>query len=329
MATQAYHNWMNDGQPWKESRPAYAIGRKLAAHGYTVYYKGNEAHLTARTPEDHTPFSATGWPGSHPYPYCNAMDIMPPPAGATSKLDGKLLPTLQQLARRLRADKIADVPGARWLKYLNWEPEGNYTGPCYHDSWQPTYARTPSTDRGHIHASGRSDYVTSPTADDYDLVARARGEDMPVTADDAIKLFNTDNTVPMPQWRADKVTNPAIMAATALAITMDESHNANVGAQTVLAELRLMRTALLAAIQGVDEEGVKTLVATESTRLRDLLVAAVQALSVDVGAIKQAITEAGGDADLAPVLARLDALPSQLFARLAAAQDAEAAAYRG
>lgn len=184
MATQAYYDWIRAGQPSQVARPIKAIGDRLRAHGYTVYYLGNGAHQTANTPEDHVPFSATGWPGRHPYPYVNAADIMPLAAGQRSKLDGKPLPSLQQLARALRADKMAEDPRTGWLKYINWEPDGDYTGPCWHDSWQPTYARQASTDRGHIHVSGRSDFVTSAVADGYDLVARARGEDDDVTPED-------------------------------------------------------------------------------------------------------------------------------------------------
>lgn len=71
-----------------------------------------------------------------------------------------------------------------WLKYMNWEPEGNNTGPCYHESWQPTYARRSSTDRGHIHLSGLTGFETSTIAAGYDPVARIKGEDIMATIDD-------------------------------------------------------------------------------------------------------------------------------------------------
>jgi hypothetical protein len=177
MASQAYYDWLDDGQPWEYSVPIRAMGDRLRAHGYTVYYQGNEDHLKKATPEDHTPFSATGWPGKSPYPYCMACDIMPPASGQKSKLTGKPLPSLQALAQQLYDDKQAGYGPAKFVKYMNWEPEGNYTGPCYHDSWMPDHERESSGDRGHIHVSGRTDYYLSTASNSYDLVARTLGDD--------------------------------------------------------------------------------------------------------------------------------------------------------
>jgi hypothetical protein len=177
MASQAYYDWKADGSPKKFSRPISAVANKLRAHGYTVYQEGNLAHLQHEPPEDHTFFSQTGWPGKTPYPYCNATDIMPPAVGQKSKINGKPLPSLQQLSAQIYADKQAGHPGVAFLKYMNSEPEGNNTGPCWHDTWTPNHARISSSDRGHIHLSGRSDSVTSSLSDDYDLVARITGED--------------------------------------------------------------------------------------------------------------------------------------------------------
>jgi hypothetical protein len=177
MASQAYRDWVKDGKPVKYGRAIDAVGDGLRAHGYTVYAIGNEAHLTHEPPEDHTPFSATGWPGKSPYPYVLAIDIMPPAAGQRSKITGKPLPSLQRLSAQLIKDKDARHPGAAFLKYMNAEPEKDNGGPCYHHSWTPTYARRPSSDRGHIHLSSRTDYATSTASNGYDLVARVMGDD--------------------------------------------------------------------------------------------------------------------------------------------------------
>lgn len=177
LASQAYVDWLNDGSPWLFARPLQALADSLRAHGYTVYLAGNLSHLTKPVPEDHTPFSATGWPGPHPYPFCMAGDVMPPKPGQVSKLTGRPLPSLQRLAARLRSDRAAGRPAAGWVKYLNWEPDGDNAGDCWHDSWQPLYARTTSGDRGHIHVSGRTDLYLSTAADGYDLVARSEGTD--------------------------------------------------------------------------------------------------------------------------------------------------------
>lgn len=168
MATQAYWNWVSAGRPWKIAAPVKQLGDRLRGYGYTVYYLGadDRSHLQANTPEDHCPFSFTGWPVAHPYPYVTALDIMPPPAGSG-------LPSLQQLGAQIVADRNAGVPGTEWLKYLNWEPDADWSGRCWHDSWQPSFARRDSSDRGHIHGSGRSDKVTDP-GPVYDPVARIR-----------------------------------------------------------------------------------------------------------------------------------------------------------
>lgn len=184
-ASQAYADWLADGSPWMFARPVQALTRMLRAHGYTVYMEGDLSHLTKAVPEDHTPFSATGWPGKSPYPYCMAADIMPPRAGQVSKVTGRPLPSLQRLAARLRSDRASGYEAAGWVKYLNWEPAGDNSGDCWHDSWQPDYVRTASVDRGHIHVSARTDMHLSTVADGYDLAARSEGAD-------TVTLFGCD-----------------------------------------------------------------------------------------------------------------------------------------
>lgn len=169
MATAAYHNWVANGRPWKLAEPIKAIGNRLKSYGYTVYYLGDNSHLQSNNPQDHTPFSRTGWPVAHPYPWVIAMDIMPPKAGSG-------LPSLQRLGAQLIADKLAGHPGVACLKYANWEPDRDWGGRCWQDSFKPGHSRTNSTDRGHIHFSGRSDMVTAAgAAAMYDPVARIRG----------------------------------------------------------------------------------------------------------------------------------------------------------
>jgi hypothetical protein len=172
MTVDTFEKWAADGRPWKEAQPVADLTRRLRGYGYTVYELGNDAHLRAVPPEDHTPYSATGWPKTSPYPYVHALDIMPPTKAG--------LPSLAQLGAQLFADK--QTGAAAWLKYMNWEPSGP-GGPCWHDEWQPNHTRGSSTDRGHIHISIRSDYTTSTAAAGYDPVARIRtgDDDMPLT----------------------------------------------------------------------------------------------------------------------------------------------------
>lgn len=169
MSEEQYRRWVADGSPWRVARPIGDLVGLLRRYGYTVYTLGNREHLLHEPPEDHTPYSATGYPARARYGVVYACDIMPPPAGSG-------LPSLARLGAQLVADRRAGVAGVRWLKYINWEPEGNYTGPCYHDSWQPTFARRASSDRGHIHLSGLTGYEDTDTGE-YDPVARIRGEE--------------------------------------------------------------------------------------------------------------------------------------------------------
>jgi hypothetical protein len=186
MGKQDRLNWIGRGSPFTLMRPAAKLRDRLKAHGYTVYDIGNQDHLEHEPPEDHTPFSDTGWPGKAKFGIGYAIDIMPPKAGGKSKLTGQPLPSLQRLGAQMVNDRNAGVPGIRWLKYQNWEPERNNGGPCYQDSWKPNHARRSSGDRGHIHQSGTTGFETSTVGDDYDPVARIYGEDndMPLTKAD-------------------------------------------------------------------------------------------------------------------------------------------------
>lgn len=148
MASAAYYDWINKGSPFTLAYPCADLQKALQAAGYTVYAYPNRDHLLAEPPEDHTPFSATGWPIVSPFGYGHAIDIMPR-TGPMSIAD---------LARRIIAQKRANVPGTRWIKYLNWTDE---SGVAYHVSWQPDYASRSSSDKGHIHISGRSDCTRS------------------------------------------------------------------------------------------------------------------------------------------------------------------------
>lgn len=155
-------DWNAAGRPWTPARPIAALTRTLRGHGYTVYILGNEDHATANPPEDHMPFSATGWPVASPRWYVHALDIMP----------GDGLPTLADLGAQLSRDKITGYPGAYPIKYMNWTPAG---GSCTHESWEPGHNVYGSSDAGHIHLSIRSDCTQHTAMDSYDPVARLRG----------------------------------------------------------------------------------------------------------------------------------------------------------
>lgn len=174
MSHQDYLNWAKKGRPFRLMQPAQDLRDLLRRYGYTVYDIGNQTHLDHNPPEDHTPYSATGYPGGAKFGIGYAIDIMPPTKAG--------LPSLQQLGARLLADRNGGVPGIKWLKYMNWEPQRNNGGQCYQESWKPNHARRSSTDRGHIHLSGLTGYETSTVGRGYDPVARIRGEDDMPTA---------------------------------------------------------------------------------------------------------------------------------------------------
>lgn len=254
MATQAYRNWVNDGRPWKVAAPVKQFGDRLRGYGYTVYYLGSDdaSHLQANTPEDHCPFSFTGWPITHPYPYVTALDVMPPPAGSG-------LPSLQQLGARIVADRNAGVAGTEWLKYMNWEPDGDWTGRCWKDSWRPNYSRTTSSDRGHIHASGRSDKVTDP-GPAYDPVARIRGtatpqeDDMPLSNEDVMKIWTWDLVDGPGVGQAYQLLNKLAADVAAIKETQTAPTAVAVDAAEVAAALAADDTFLAAVAKAVNDD---------------------------------------------------------------------------
>lgn len=157
-------SWRTDGSPWQVAQPIADLATVLRHYGYTVGTIGNQAHLADATPEDHTPFSITGWPKPNPYPWVHACDVMPPRPGSG-------LPPLAQLGAQIAADRNAAVHEIGWLKYMNWTTAA---GRCIHESWKPDHATTRSSDVGHIHLSARTDWTHAHAA--YDPVARIRGK---------------------------------------------------------------------------------------------------------------------------------------------------------
>lgn len=176
MATVSYASWINDGKPFVMCTPLLDLRSTLGRHGYTGPATGypDDAHLTTDFPEDHAPFSFTPWPGSQPYPYCLAIDIMP-----NAGVD------LVALGARLVADKMAGVPGTEPIKYINWTDSA---GNCWHDSWQPDHQRYPSTDRGHIHISIRTDFVISDVMANYDPLEDPMDEEARMWLHNAVSI---------------------------------------------------------------------------------------------------------------------------------------------
>ncbi len=151
---------------WQLARPLVALRDRLRRYGYTVYDIGDTRHMDHVPPEDHTPYSETGWPIATEYGWVTAIDIMPPGGGG--------LPSLQALGAQLAADRNTGVKAALWIKYMNWGPVDNQH--AVQDRWQPGHSRGSSGDVGHIHLSSRSDALRSTVGDLYDPVALLRGQ---------------------------------------------------------------------------------------------------------------------------------------------------------
>lgn len=185
MATRAYLLWNTGGRPYALMRPARDLQRILRGHGLTVYDYPDESHLKADTPEDHTPFSVTGWPIASAYGIGHALDVMPRADTAAGRAENAAI------ARRLIRDRNAGVPGVAWIKYINWTDEA---GVCRQERWMPNHTTRSSTDKGHIHASGRSDCDNDTRAATYDPLGE--GDDM---------AFMDDVNAAALAWRMDAI----------------------------------------------------------------------------------------------------------------------------
>jgi len=145
MTMSAQHRaWLASGGQYSVCTPGRMLRDVLRAAGFTVYDIGNTDHLDHQPPEDHTPYSETGWPGTSPYGVVMAIDIMP---------DGPI--SLQQLGAILHADKASGKYPP--IKYMNWGPSDDaHAVQC---RWKPDHVQGSSSDTGHIHISFRTDYA--------------------------------------------------------------------------------------------------------------------------------------------------------------------------
>lgn len=149
--------WRADGAPWRDAPAIKMFAEIMRGYGFTVYTLGDESHLSANPPEDHTPYSHTAWPDDQPYPNVMALDIMP-----GGRVDWR------RLGEHIVDAKNAAHPGTEWIKYVNWTDLDNR---CWHTSWEPDSATRPSTDTGHVHISCRSDLFSQTDFRGWDPVA--------------------------------------------------------------------------------------------------------------------------------------------------------------
>lgn len=149
MATSQYYAWDRAGRPLNPAQPIREFVGKLkvafpkaAAAAQFSWYADN-AHYQANYPEDHTPYSYSGWPIVNPYPYVFATDVMH-------------RPDLGVDCSALFAYWIGEARAGRmpWLKYLIWQARVY----SVRNGWQPVLN---SGHHDHIHLSARTDHLNT------------------------------------------------------------------------------------------------------------------------------------------------------------------------
>jgi hypothetical protein len=155
VTTQAYYDWVADGSPFYRATPVREYVKAFMAAGWptsSLGTIGNSAHLTASTPQDHCPFSATGWPNPNPYPYVLAFD-----ASHEGVREAQLDAIVTRWVAQARAGHTP------WVKYIIYK--GHSWG--VRSGW---IEREASGHYDHVHVSMRTDYyltsigVWNPTA---------------------------------------------------------------------------------------------------------------------------------------------------------------------
>lgn len=304
MASQGYRDWIAAGRPYTLIRPARATQATLRNYGLIVYDYPDESHQKADRPQDHTPYSVTGWPGTNRRWNARAIDVMPRNGTAAAKRENA------DIARQLIRDRDGGHPGAMWIKYLNWTDED---GRCRQERWtdaaQPLKRLTvSSTDKGHIHISGRSDVDNDARADGYDPIARMRNIQPPAQEGD--DMGSTDSWAVSPNSKkASFITQNAgrdwltdQQRDTVLAISAGHAAEANGKLDKVLAQSAEDATrdaATIAAIKALttgegtpDAAPIVAAIREEAAKTRQ----EVEQLHVELRAARQEVLEARQEA---------------------------------
>lgn len=149
MPSNSYYEWVAAGKPLTPALPVRQTVEQLkvafpkAAQQNLFSWYANDAHYKAVPPQDHTPFSATGWPGTSPRWYVFATDIMD---RSDLGVDCDVLFTYW--IGEARAGRMP------WMKYFIWQAK------IYdvRNGWRPTAG---SDHFDHVHMSTRTDYINS------------------------------------------------------------------------------------------------------------------------------------------------------------------------
>lgn len=144
MATSAFFSWVSDGSPHTLSVPVAQYKAQLVAHEFAIGNVGtigDPDHLQADPPQDHTPFSVTGWPRPSEYPYVHALDL-----SGTSRKGLSWRDVAWHWIREARARKTP------WVKYITIDQK-RYD---VRNDWEPVPA---SGHTEHVHVSIRTDWT--------------------------------------------------------------------------------------------------------------------------------------------------------------------------
>lgn len=144
MTSAQHQKWLNEGAPWHLAVPLVELEAAIVAtfdpRSDTIGTIGDASHLDAEPPEDHTPYSETGWPEPTPPFIVTALDY-----------DG---PGWEALFEHLINERHAGR--MMWIKYINYQG--------LHHSWEPDYKGSVSSDwKGHGHVSIRTDWCFTST----------------------------------------------------------------------------------------------------------------------------------------------------------------------
>lgn len=229
MAVAAYYHWESLGKPLTPAQSVREVveGLKVAypqgAAANLFSWYADEAHYESDYPEDHTPFSVTGWPQPDPQWWVCATDVMHRP-----DLGVDCGPLFDYWITSARAGLMP------WLKYLIWQAK------LYdvRNGWAP---RANSGHYDHIHMSTRTDHLTTglngwtvvpgiPEVIEMGYITRDREQRLVIIADDWTGWFRPPGqtskaiTETMIQQRAFWKSRMALPAD--LWITEDGNHQA-------------------------------------------------------------------------------------------------------
>lgn len=164
MTSAQHEQWIHEGSPWHLAVPILELQNAIKATydppADTLGTIGNDEHLDAEPPEDHTPYSETGWPGKTPAFIVTALDYNGPGWEAL----------FEHLINERQAGRML------FIKYINFRGT--------HYSWEPNYRASASSDwKGHGHLSIRSDYCFTSTGLTAEQLTGTSPTSTPATAD--------------------------------------------------------------------------------------------------------------------------------------------------